>query len=124
MKGISQEIVQIENSYKTWLEMSNLTEKEFIAFRNIARYQIMDGVDGEYTLIVIGKMNGDKFEKIGEQIAFETNNKEALANCCLFLLFLANKLDESNANAPKFEQRGLYFTQITKDFIKSNLYNV
>jgi len=124
MKGISQEIVQIENSYKTWLEMSNLTEKEFIAFRNIARYQIMDGVDGEYTIIVIGKMNGDKFEKIGEQIAFETNNKEALANCCLFLLFLANKLDESNANAPKFEQRGLYFTQITKDFIKSNLYNV
>lgn len=124
MKGIAQEIVQIENSYKTWLEMSNLTEKEFIAFRNIARYQIMAGVDGKYTVIVIGKMNGDKFEKIGEQIAFETDNKEALTNCCLFLLFLANKLDESNAKAPKFEQRGLYFTQITKDFIKSNLYNV
>lgn len=123
VKGISQEVKQIEEHYKTWLEMSNLTEKEFIAYRNIARYHIMCGIDGNYTIVVIGKMNNEVFEKIGEQIAFETDNKEAMTNCCLFLLYLANKLDESNAVAPKFEQRGLYFTQITKDFIKNNIYS-
>lgn len=124
MKGISQEIEQIEKHYKTWLEMSNLTEKEFVSYRNISRYQILSGVDGNYTIIVIGRMNNHGFEKIGEQIAFETNNKEAMTNCCLLLLYLANKLDESNMVAPKFEQRGLYFTQITKDFIKNNFYNI
>lgn len=124
MKGISQEIEQIEKHYKTWLEMSNLTDKEFVSYRNISRYHILSGVDGNYTIIVIGRMNNHGFEKIGEQIAFETNNKEAMTNCCLLLLYLANKLDESNMVAPKFEQRGLYFTQITKDFIKNNFYNI
>lgn len=121
MQGVSREIKEIESNYNTWLAMSNLTEKEFLKNRTISNFKILGGADGKYTIIVIGKVCKDeKFVKIGEQMAFETDNKEARMNCCLLLMYIANKLDEMNNKAPKFEQRGLYFTEITKKFIKEN----
>lgn len=118
MQNVLQEI---ESNYHTWLTMSNLTEKEFLQNRTISTFKISCGADSKYTIMMIGKVcKGEKFVKIGEQMAFETDNKEAKMNCCLLLLYLANKLDEANSKAPAFEQRGAYFTELTQKFIKEN----
>lgn len=122
MQGVSVEVKKIENNYREWLKVSNLTETELLKNRTVPEFRIASGeVDG-YVLVLLGYMGEENFVAIGEQFVVEVGDEEARMDLSLLLLYIANKLDEANSKAMKLEQRPLYFTNITKEFVKRELY--
>lgn len=118
-KEVDKEVKVIENNFKIWLQMSNLTEKEFIKFRNVRNFKIICGEDSGYKILRLGYEIDNNFHSIGEQIAYPMGDDNSFADLCLLILYMAQKLDNANAVAPIFEQRKDYFYKITKDFIES-----
>lgn len=119
---VSKEVLLIEKQYKVWLEMSGLSEREFLQYRTIANFTILSGLDenAEYKIVVIGYINKEnEFVQIGEQFAFQVGDTNACYDLALILLYIANKLDSLNSKAPKFEQRENYFYNKIKKFIQT-----
>ena len=115
---VNKEVRVIEQNFKQWLSISNLTEKDFLSYRTKADFTILKGSDSGYSIIVIGHTINGKFIKIGEQFAYLENDLGAFEDLALLLLFMAQKLDEANNKAPKFEQRPNYFYNKVKCFIE------
>lgn len=115
---LNKEVAAVEHNYLKWLEISKLTELDFIKYRIIPNFEILQGNDNNYNIIVIGYYFKGKFNRIGEQFGVLENDLVAFEDLSLLLLLIAQKLDNANTAAPQFEQRPNYFYEKVKVFIE------
>ncbi len=116
---VNREMGKVEDNFKQWLKISNMEYKVFLQYRYVADFQILSETNQEYTIIVIGSVSNGQFTRIGEQFAYREGDIDAFQELSLLLLYIAERLDEANKAAPVFEQRGTYFHDKIKEFIKS-----
>lgn len=117
---VKKEVESIELKFNQWLNISNLSEKDFLSYRTNADFEILSGMDSGYKIVVIGYMHNGNFVRIGEQFAYPENDLSGFEDLALLLLFMAQKLDSLNAKAPMFEQRPNYFHEKVQTFIANS----
>lgn len=117
--SISSAIKDVESYFNAWLQMSNLTEIDFLSYRTKSNYEIRKKIENGYCVIDIGFIHNEIFKRIGEPFVFERNDISSFEDVSLLLLYIASKLDKANSIAPLFEKRTNYFFDKTKEFITS-----
>lgn len=114
-------VAEAEKNFSSWLEISRLTEQDFLDNRTVADFEILNGSQDKYQIIVIGYRHAGEFTRIGEQFAYPEGDQAAFQDLAFLLLYMAQKLDDANAHAPAFEQRPNYFYDKVKVFLKEQI---
>lgn len=115
---MNNEVEVVKKNFKQWLKISSLSEEDFLKYRTIMDFRILNAANNGYKIIVLGYISKGSFVKIGEQLAYQEHDLSGFEDLSLLLLFMAQKLDSENQKAPKFEQRPNYFFNKVKTFIK------
>lgn len=119
-----KEIYEIEENYKKWLlwncedniDIFIERKRDLLKYR-CGEFDINMSKNNEYNSIDLGYKNNENFEKVGATIIYKENENEKY-DISLLLLYIAERLDEADRNAPAFQQRGnRYFFRKTKKFI-------
>ena len=95
------------------LKLSHMTHDELLKFCSAENFEIASKVSGGYTIIQL--FNG--LNKIGETIAYPSDNKEAEYDISFLLLYIACQLDEHDSS-----NRKDYFFNKTKAVCETNIF--
>lgn len=110
---LADELKVILDNFDKWLELSHMTHDELLKFCSAENFEIASKVSGGYTIIQL--FNG--LNKIGETIAYPSDNKEAEYDISFLLLYIACQLDEHDSS-----NRKDYFFNKTKAFCEKNIF--
>lgn len=112
------EVIEVEKNYKRWLDHSEIDVKDLLKYRT-GEFKINSRMDNAYGIIEIGYIDKDNFKKIGEPILYEIDNSEMKYDVALLILYICERLDSVNNNAPEFLKREeRYFYKIGKSIIE------
>lgn len=113
---LNKELKEIVSNYESWLNLSYMTEEQFLSFADRGGFDIQQKTQDIYTVIsLLAKSEDGGAAPIGETIAYPTADTEAAMNCTMLLMYLASRLDEQN------KQPQNYFWNIAKEFCKKNI---
>ena len=110
---LASELQNILNNFEKWLELSHMTHDDLLKFCSADNFEIECRVSDGYTIIQL--FNG--LNKIGETIAYPSDNKEAEYDISFLLLYIACQLDEHDSS-----NRKDYFFNKTKLFCDKNIF--
>lgn len=111
---LADELKVILDNFDKWLELSHMTREDLLKFCSAENFEIASKVSDDYTIIQL--FNG--LNKIGETIAYPSDNKEAGYDISFLLLYIACQLDQHDSS-----NRDNYFFGKTKAFCEKNIFS-
>lgn len=112
------EVKEVKMNFNRWLNNSRISESDLIKYR-AGEFKIDFFNEGQYGVINLKYIADLKEEKVGESLFYKIDDKVNKVDIALLLLYIAERLDESNRNAPAFQKReDRYFYNKVKNSIK------
>lgn len=126
LKGASDIAIETENSFRAWLEYSEMNEETFLSYSENRLFDISKEIMGGVEIVTIGSYKDGEYSVIGEPFISSADNENEMfeINMALMLFHLATKLDNAYANNPEYPERTKtgcdYFYKQVKEFVNNN----
>jgi len=113
-KKVNEEVKKVEENYKQWLLVSNISEDDFLNCAKTKDFTFISEKDTKYNVISVGYNSNGKFNRIGEQLVYLEKDVSGFMDLSLLLLFMAQKLDKI---AVEFGERRESYYDRARQFI-------
>lgn len=121
MQGTDEEVKKVQENFFMWLEISHLTQKEFLQNKIVGDFAVTAQEEEEYILVQLCYKVKGNVCNIGKPFLYQKNNNEAFLDLSLLLLYIGQQLDEENLKSPLLLNRKNYFYNIMQKFIKTEI---